>query len=149
MRARFWTSAIVVALAAPFTHAPLHAQKAPTADGPGAAVDAGSAAPAAGDDVLRRTQEEAELRSDWIQGTTVATPDGQTIGTIEDLLIDRETGEVKGAVLSVGGFLGIGAKSIAVKWRDLAMRYDGSEIILPLSRAEAEAAPAFESRDPQ
>jgi len=109
-------------------------------------TEARQAQPAPQSDVVRRLQEDSELRSDWIEGTMVTTPEGEAIGTINDLLIDAESGEITGAVVSVGGFLGIGAKSMAVAWEELDLRYDASEIVLALSKEEAEAAPEFAIR---
>ena len=98
-------------------------------------------------EAVRQNQQPQELRADWIVGTTITTPAGETIGKIDDLLFDREDGSVTAAIVSVGGFLGFGAKQIAVKWQDLQEEYDGSEIVLALTREEAEAAPEFNFRD--
>ena len=98
-------------------------------------------------DAVRQNQQSQELRADWIVGTTVRTPAGETIGTIDDLLLDREDGSVTAAIVSVGGFLGFGAKQIAVKWQELQEEYDGTEVVLALTRDEAEGAPEFNFRD--
>ena len=103
--------------------------------------------PVLAQDAVRQNQDPQELRADWIVGTTVLTPEGETIGTIDDLLLDREDGSVTAAILSVGGFLGFGAKQIAVKWQDLEEEYDGTEVVLALTREEAEAAPEFNFRE--
>jgi sporulation protein YlmC with PRC-barrel domain len=105
--------------------------------------------PALAQDAIRQNQAAEELRADWIVGTTVTTPAGETIGTIDDVLLDQEDGVVTAAIVSVGGFLGFGAKQIAVKWDDLQQEYDASEIVLDISREEAEAAPEFNFRDQQ
>jgi hypothetical protein len=47
----------------------------------------------------------------------------------------------------VGGFLGFGAKQIAVDWDDLEQADDGSEIVLALTREQADEAPSFNFRD--
>ena len=104
-------------------------------------------APVLAQEAVRQNQEPQELRADWIVGSTLRTPAGETIGTIDDLLLDREDGSVTAAIVSVGGFLGFGAKMIAVKWQDLEEEYDGTEIVLALTREEAEAAPEFNFRD--
>lgn len=116
------------------------------------AVVLGMAAPIAldaQDDVLRRNQDGSELRSDWLIGSTVTTPDGQNVGSIDALLLDQEEGEVTGAVLNVGGLLGFGAKQIAVQWEQIEIAYDGAEVILPITVDEAEEAPEFAFRDRQ
>ena len=98
-------------------------------------------------DQIVREQAENELRVDWITGTTVTATDGDSIGNINDLIIDGETGGMQAAILSVGGFLGIGAKQIAVPWEELQINYDANEISMNLTREEAEAAPEYVFRD--
>lgn len=115
-----------------------------------AALGIAAAAPlAAQDDVLRRTQEASELRTNWIIGSSVTTPDGETVGTLDELLVDEEAGSVTGAVISVGGFLGFGAKQIAVEWERLDIAYDGFEVTLPITVEQADEAPEFAFRDQQ
>ncbi|CAN5763324.1 hypothetical protein BH23PSE1_BH23PSE1_15890 [soil metagenome] len=98
-------------------------------------------------ETLITSQAPSELRGDWIIGTTVNSPQDETIGQVQDLIIDEEAGKVTAAVLSVGGFLGIGAKNIAVNWDELQIDFDGQEIVLNLTREEAEDAPEYEFRD--
>jgi sporulation protein YlmC with PRC-barrel domain len=98
-------------------------------------------------DPVREQQEQTELRADWIIGSTVTTPDGETIGTVDDLLLDKEDGNVTGAIVSVGGFLGFGAKQVAVEWNELEENYDGTELVLSMTRQQAEDAPAFGFRE--
>ena len=98
-------------------------------------------------EAIMREQAANELRVDWITGTTVTSPDGETIGNVNDLILDGETGELTAAILSVGGFLGIGAKQIAVNWSELQIDYDANEISMNLTREEAEAAPEYVFRD--
>lgn len=94
-----------------------------------------------------REQAPNELRVDWITGTQVTSPDGEAIGNINDLILDGETGEMSAAVLSVGGFLGIGAKQIAVDWSELQIDYDANEISLDMTREQADAAPEYVFRE--
>jgi sporulation protein YlmC with PRC-barrel domain len=89
----------------------------------------------------------SEVRADWIIGTSVTSPDDETIGSIEDVILDQEEGRVTAAILGVGGFLGIGAKNIAVDWDELQIDHDGREITLDLTREEAENAPEYAFRD--
>jgi sporulation protein YlmC with PRC-barrel domain len=95
-------------------------------------------------------QASSELRGDWVMGTTVTSPDGENIGAIQDVIIDPEQGQITAAILGVGGFLGLGAKNIAVDWSELQIDADGRAITLELTREQAEAAPeyAFRDRDP-
>ncbi|WP_410218999.1 PRC-barrel domain-containing protein [Paracoccus sp. (in: a-proteobacteria)] len=94
-------------------------------------------------------QEQAanEWRVDWITGTTVRGTQGEDIGSINDLIVDGDTGEMKAAIVGVGGFLGIGEKSIALPWSELTINSDAQEITSDLTREEADAAPEYVFRD--
>lgn len=96
---------------------------------------------------ILREQAASELRVDWITGTTVRSPQDESIGSIRDLIIDQQTNEITGAVLSVGGFLGMGGKDIAVRFDELQIDYDAREITMNLTREEADAAPEFVFRE--
>jgi sporulation protein YlmC with PRC-barrel domain len=94
-------------------------------------------------DVIVEQQERVEVRGDWVLGARVLTPDGVRIGYIEDMIIDKETGSVNAAIISVGGFLGFGAKEIAVNWAELELNYDANDVRLAITKEEAEAAPEY------
>lgn len=108
--------------------------------------DAEAAAVAASGKVEQQ-QAEDEQRIDWITGTTVRSPDGETIGDINDVIVDIDEGTLKAAVIGVGGFLGIGEKRIAVPWDQLTFDYDAQQITSDLTREEADAAPAYVFRE--
>jgi len=118
---------------------------APEGDTQPAPEGEGEAAPAA--ETVKPQQESQELLSSWVTGTQVMSTQMEPIGEIQDLLIDDESGEVTGAVLSVGGFLGIGSKAIAVDWAELNFDYDANEITIELTREEADAAHEYQFRD--
>jgi len=59
------------------------------------------------------------IASDRVEGTPVRRSDGEKIGTIERLMIDKLSGNVAYAVLSFGGFLGMGQKHTPVPWARL------------------------------
>ena len=107
--------------------------------------DAAAAAPTfepQGEAIVRE-QASGELRVDWITGTRVYSRDGESIGRITDLIFDEGTNTITVAILSVGGFLGIGAKDIAVKFDELTIDFDAREIRLDLTREAADAAPEY------
>jgi sporulation protein YlmC with PRC-barrel domain len=64
------------------------------------------------------------IESDRIEGTTVYDPSGNKIGTIERLMIDKISGNVAYAVMSFGGFLGLGEEEHTIPWKKL--EYDTS-----------------------
>lgn len=101
----------------------------------------------ASSDKVAREQAMNELRIEWITDATVTAPDGTSIGGISDLIVDGETGQMIAAIIGVGGFLGIGAKQIAVPWDQLVVNYDAQEVTSDLTKEEAEAAPEYVFRD--
>lgn len=111
------------------------------------AAEAAMEAEVAASGKVAQQQAANELRLDWITDAEVVSPDGSTIGEINDLILDGETGQMIAAVIGVGGFLGIGEKQIAVPWDQLTVNYDAQEITSPLTEEEANAAPEYVFRD--
>jgi PRC-barrel domain len=59
------------------------------------------------------------IESDTVEGTTVYDPAGNNIGSIKRLMIEKISGRVADAVMSFGGFLGMGTEEHAVPWSKL------------------------------
>jgi len=57
------------------------------------------------------------LAASEIKGTKVTNFQNQEIGDIDEVLIEPDMGQVRFAVLSVGGFLGLGSTKVAVPWQ--------------------------------
>jgi hypothetical protein len=64
------------------------------------------------------------IESDRVDGTTVYDPNGNNIGSIKRLMIEKIGGKVAYAVMSFGGFLGIGEEEHTIPWNKL--NYDTS-----------------------
>lgn len=62
-------------------------------------------------------------------GAKVYNAAKETVGTVEDIYLDA-TGAVDAIVVSVGGFLGVGTKNVAVKWTDLKVGRDDKSLVL-------------------
>ncbi|QXT40777.1 PRC-barrel domain-containing protein [Gymnodinialimonas ceratoperidinii] len=60
-----------------------------------------------------------------VNGTTVYGKDGNQVGEIDHLMIDKQSGKVSYAVMSFGGFLGLGEDHYSVPWGKL--NYDTSK----------------------
>jgi len=75
--------------------------------------------------MLVAEQETVSLiGSDKVQGTAVYGPDRQKIGSIERVMIEKRGGKVSYAVLSFGGFLGIGDDYYPLPWPSLKYNVD-------------------------
>ena len=84
------------------------------------------------------------FRADNIIGSKVINLEGQDIGTIDDLVIDIDTGNILYAALEFGGFMDFGDKLFAVPWQSLTAVPAEGIFILDQSKAKLEKAPGFD-----
>jgi sporulation protein YlmC with PRC-barrel domain len=84
------------------------------------------------------------FRADNIIGSKVINLGGQHIGTIDDLVIDIDTGNILYAALEFGGFMDFGDKLFAVPWQSLTAVPAEGIFILDQSKAKLEKAPGFD-----
>jgi len=89
------------------------------------------------------TSTEA-FRTSKLIGTNVKNNDGDTIGEVEDLLISSGD-QMLQAILSVGGFLGIGERHVAIPFKDLKVTHvnNNPEVFYQATKAELEGMPKF------
>lgn len=76
-------------------------------------------------------------------GATVRTTSGDDVGELRDLVV--ADGEIVSAVVSIGGFAGLGEKVVAVPYEELDRRGDDDALVIARTEAELEALPEFES----
>ncbi|MPZ31761.1 MAG: hypothetical protein GEV13_12325 [Rhodospirillales bacterium] len=92
-----------------------------------------------------------EMSGNALIGATVRTEKREAVGMIEDVYVDN-SGAIKTVVVAVGGFLGVGAKDVAVKWSDLKFSRDDKSIVIMTSwtRDSLKAMPDYkdERRQP-
>ena len=69
---------------------------------------------------------------------------GESLGKIEEIMIDIPSGRVAYAVLSFGGFLGMGNKLFAVPWNAFTIDEENKEFILDVDKKTLENAPGFD-----
>ncbi len=80
--------------------------------------------------------------SDFI-GMKVKNPAGEDLGDIKDVMIDLEAGRIAYAVLSFGGFLGLGDKYFAIPPDQFEFSYEDT-LILNVDKSKLENAPGFD-----
>jgi PRC-barrel domain len=73
-----------------------------------------------------------QMAGSAIIGAKVRNAARDTVGKIDDIYVDRD-GAIKAVVISVGGFLGVGSKDVAVKWDDLKFGRDGDSLVVTTS----------------
>jgi hypothetical protein len=95
------------------------------------------------------TQPEESIMARDLIGQTVNAPDNTKIGSISDLVMSKDGRTVEGFVIGVGGFLGIGERSVALKMDQLKITpkaEGGVSLVSDLKRDDLANAPAFKSR---
>ncbi|MDM9619213.1 PRC-barrel domain-containing protein [Rhizobium sp. S96] len=87
------------------------------------------------------------IASDRVEGTRVYGADGKHIGSIERLILGKQDGRVAYAVLSFGGFMGIGHDHYPLPWEKLTYdtQLDGYRI--DLTKEQIEGAPSYSDDD--
>jgi hypothetical protein len=76
-------------------------------------------------------------------GTNVRDQQGERVGSIEDIVLDRD-GNVSYAVISAGGFLGMGENLYAVPWESLAMQPGEDHYVMNVDKERMKAAHGFD-----
>jgi len=71
----------------------------------------------------------SEISGNSFIGTNVRNQNNEIVGKVEDVYID-DRGAIKTVVVSVGGFLGMGTKDVAVRWSDIGRSRDGKSLVL-------------------
>jgi hypothetical protein len=74
----------------------------------------------------------------------VTNPQGESLGKIDDLVIDPAQGRIKYAALSYGSILGFGGKLFAVSWDALKLQPDGRSFVLDVPKETLDGAPGFD-----
>ncbi|MGO8814824.1 MAG: PRC-barrel domain-containing protein [Terriglobia bacterium] len=91
-----------------------------------------------------RAYAPAVMAADTLTGDKVVNLNKEDLGKIEHLMIDLATGRVAYAVLSFGGFLGLGDKLFAIPWSSLAIDTQEKRFVLNVDKALLERAPGFD-----
>lgn len=83
------------------------------------------------------------IASDKVEGTAVFDRDGTQLGTIHNFMVNKRTGQVAYAVMSFGGFLGLGENYHPLPWRTLTYDTGLGGYVVGLTRQELEATPRY------
>ena len=83
------------------------------------------------------------IGSDRVEGTTVYGRDGKSVGKIERVMIDKISGQVAYAVLSFGGFLGMGHDHYPLPWNVLKYDTKLDGYVAPITQQQLDNAPNF------
>lgn len=83
------------------------------------------------------------ISSDKVEGAAVYNAAGEKLGSIDDLMIDKRSGQIRYAVMEFGGFLGMGTDRYPIPWTML--KYDQAKdgYLVPLDKSQLEKAPKY------
>jgi len=84
------------------------------------------------------------MGADTLIGNDVFNRDAEDLGDIKEIMIDMRSGQVSYAVMSFGGFLGMGEKLFAVPWEALNLDTTNKRFVLDVKRERLETAPGFD-----
>jgi sporulation protein YlmC with PRC-barrel domain len=84
------------------------------------------------------------LSASTIKGDKVINAAGEDLGKIEELMIDLRDGRLAFAVLSFGGFLGMGDKLFAIPWQTLRLKLHDHAFVLDVPKDTLEKAEGFD-----
>lgn len=90
----------------------------------------------------RRVLSASSLSGDRVRNTA-----GEDLGKIEDIMLDIPSGRIAYAVLSFGGFLGMGNKLFAIPWDAFTLDEAEKEFVLNVDRKVLEDAPGFDKNN--
>jgi sporulation protein YlmC with PRC-barrel domain len=78
-----------------------------------------------------------------VNGTSVYNRAGESLGSVYDVMIDKVSGKVDYAVMSFGGFLGIGERYHPLPWQSLTYDTRMGGYVVDVSRDRLEKAPSY------
>lgn len=89
------------------------------------------------------TETHDLIASDKVEGTKVFDPNGEHIGSIERIMVEKRSGRVSYAVLSFGGFMGIGDDHYPLPWSMLEYDTDLGGYRVNVTKEQLESAPHY------
>ena len=83
------------------------------------------------------------MGAETLIGNDVFNKDNEDLGDIKEIMLDMRSGRISYAVLSFGGFLGMGEKLFAVPWDALRLDTRNKRFVLDVNKQRLESAPGF------
>ena len=87
------------------------------------------------------------ISSDKVEGTAVYNSNGDKLGSIDDLVIDKRSGQVRYAALEFGGFLGMGTDRYPLPWSMLKYDTNLDGYVVPLTASQLDKAPRYSENE--
>lgn len=95
-------------------------------------------------DTIKKTEKYGTVSASKIIGEAVTNSQNENLGKIHELVIDAKDGRLAYAVLSFGGFMGMGNKLFAMPWKAFEFAATENKLILNVDKEKLKAAPGFD-----
>jgi len=96
----------------------------------------------------RETQlSSSTISSSKVEGTNVYSVNGDKLGSVDDLVIDKASGQVRYAALEFGGFLGMGTDRYPLPWSMLAYDKVKDGYVVNMDKEQLKNAPKYAKDD--
>jgi hypothetical protein len=96
---------------------------------------------------LKQDETGRLISADKVRGTAVHNPAGDSLGTIENVMIDKPSGRVAYAVLAFGGILGMGKDRRALPWEVLDYDTEEGAYVINLDPDILRNGPAYDEAE--
>jgi len=97
----------------------------------------------AGAEGVARNETHELIAADKVEGTRVYNRAGDSLGTVDEVMIGKRSGKVAYAVMSFGGFLGIGERYHPLPWNVLTYDESMGGYVVDVSEEQLKSAPHF------
>lgn len=95
------------------------------------------------DDPDSFNQSHDLIASNKVEGTNVYSPNDEKIGSIYNFMVDKKSGKVSYAVMSFGGFLGLGERYHPLPWDNLTYDTNVGGYVVNVTREQLDDAPSY------
>ena len=85
------------------------------------------------------------IASNKVEGTAVYDRDGNKLGSVYNFMVDKRSGKAEYAVMSFGGFLGIGDGYTPLPWDQLTYDTDKGGYVVNLTKEQLQGGPRYRS----
>lgn len=92
-------------------------------------------------------ENPALIDANRVEGTKVYNRQGDKLGHVDAVMLDKRSGNVAFAVMSFGGFLGMGEKQHPLPWQSLTYDEKQDGYVVSLTKEQLEKAPTTERND--
>jgi sporulation protein YlmC with PRC-barrel domain len=94
-------------------------------------------------DTLERQETHRLIASDKVEGTKVYNPEGDKLGSIANVMIDKKSGQSEYAVLEFGGLFGLGSDHYPLPWDMLTYDTEKGGYVVNIGKNQLVDAPRY------